>query len=116
MAKRYTLSKLPQKVRDQLHERLVQNNFSRYQETAEWLTGLGHPIGRSALYSYVWRHRADILVSAREQESPPTPEVSARVQVRLRCLEVAAKVAGPKPTPAALTRQASELLAWVLQR
>ncbi|MDR1350726.1 MAG: DUF3486 family protein [Zoogloeaceae bacterium] len=54
--RRSKISQLPQEVLDALNAKLIGSDFSGYAGLAEWLTGQGYAISRSALH----RHGAEL--------------------------------------------------------
>lgn len=52
MPARSSVSQLPEAIRDELNRRLVGSDFSGYQELADWLCEIGHPISRSAVHRH----------------------------------------------------------------
>lgn len=52
MARVSPLSKLPDSIRDELHNRLRNNGYSDFIQLAEWLTSQGIGVGKSAVHRY----------------------------------------------------------------
>ncbi|WP_435100816.1 DUF3486 family protein [Arhodomonas sp. AD133] len=52
MPQRSAVEQLPDDIRTELDRRLAQSGFSGYAELAEWLTGQGYQISRSAVHRY----------------------------------------------------------------
>lgn len=52
MAKRSTISQLPENVRREFELKLAQNGFADYTALTEWLNGQGYEISRSAVHRY----------------------------------------------------------------
>lgn len=97
---------LPKEILDELHQRLLDDDFSYYADHVGWLKEAGFTISKSTLHRYVQEHQTSIM-SAQAGES-----TLLAVEVRLRCLEVAAKL--PEPESAQkLLKQADELLRWI---
>lgn len=85
---------LPPEIFVQLRRRLIDSQFSHYIEHAEWLSEMGFPSSKSAIHRY-----GETLEEETKKE----------VDLRIRCLEVAAKVS-VSDDPIA---KAEELLIWV---
>ena len=69
MSVRSTVQYLPEEIRHALNERLLGNAFSDYQGLADWLSGKGFGISRSALHRYgkKFEERADMILFSAEQ-------------------------------------------------
>ena len=72
MGQRSKVLSLPRDVRAQLDAALIARGFSGYRELAEWLSGQGHPIGKSALNDYgrgIERRLDQIRLSTEQAEA-----------------------------------------------
>jgi hypothetical protein len=52
MPPRSKIEQLPEKVREELEQRLIAKGFGSYRELAEWLAANGHEISKSALHEW----------------------------------------------------------------
>jgi len=104
MGQRSKVLSLPRDVRGQLDAALIARGFSGYRELAEWLSGQGHPIGKSALNDYgrgierrleqirLSTEQAEALVAAAPDDQNALADASIRlVQERIFELMLAAE-------------------------
>ncbi len=52
MPPRSKVHQLPEEVRDELNAQLIRNGFGGYEGLAEWLSGQGYAISKTALHRY----------------------------------------------------------------
>ncbi len=110
MGRTFSINTLPSDIISKLRQRLVESGFTRYEEHAEWLKGLGYPVSRSSIHRY---GRSQALVMAAEAADTPGQLL---IEARLRCLEVASTVARAGTSPAELIEQADALVKWAYKR
>lgn len=106
MGKRMSVTTLPKEVLDELRQRLMRSNFGSYEDHAAWLKSKGFPISKSAIHRYAMEYATSVMS---EQEVGAT---LSPVEVRLRCLEVAATF-NQTASPGELIKHADDLLKWV---
>lgn len=87
-------TRLPANIESDLRGRLIESHFTNYESHAEWLANLGYKTSVSALHRYGQSLEA---------------EIEDEMDLRMRCLEVASKVADSY----ALILTAERLLQWV---
>lgn len=88
----------------QLHRRLRASAFGDLVGIASWLTSRGYPIRKSALGEYVRANRAAIEAGGRPGVKRQAIDAPGAVEVRLRCLEIAALTAdAANAIPSAIT-------------
>ena len=103
MAPRSLISILPQDIRLQLHQRLVDSNMGDFEYHSEWLETLGHSISKSAIHRYVEENEKIIRQSVEMDKF--------FIDIRMRCLEVSSSFAEGDFDQ--LFKKADELLNWV---
>jgi hypothetical protein len=106
MGKRMSVIALPKEVLDELRLRLMQSNFSNYEEHSTWLASKGFSISKSAIHRYATEYATSVM-SAKDVGASLSP-----VEARLRCLEVAATL-NQSSSSAELIKHADDLLKWV---
>jgi len=82
---------LPKEIRLELMRRIIESGFGQYEELSEWLKNLGHDIGKSAIHRFGQKFKAmrDNLHFEELDESSRID--SARIELRMRCIEAAVK-------------------------
>lgn len=91
---------LPLSIRTELIERLKESGFSGYDAHSEWLKSAGHNFSKSAVHRFGQKIEAGMI----------PPERLTSIQLRLRCLELAAQ---ENPPASDLKQRAEELLKWL---
>lgn len=94
-----SISRLPGEVRESLIARLRVSGFSDYDSHSDWLRTAGYDISKSAVHRFGQQIEAEGI----------SPERLAIIQLRVRCLEVAASA---NPGASDLKEKADELLEW----
>ena len=107
MARTFSVSKLPASTLQDLRHRIANSDFSDYESHAAWLKELGYTISKSSIHRYAIEQEASIKSEDHVHDSS--------VEARLRCLEVASRLAG-EHTSESLIQTANELLKWVYTR
>lgn len=120
MGQRSKVLSLPRDVRSQIDAALIARGFSGYRELAEWLSGQGHSIGKSALNEYgrgierrleqirLATEQAEALVAAAPDDQGALADASIRlVQERIFDVMLAAEESDMK-TLAATARSLAE--------
>ena len=110
MGRNFAINSLPAGVVTELRGRLIASGFTRYEDHADWLKELGYPVSRSSIHRY---GKSQALVMASEAADAPGQVL---IESRLRCLEIAGKVARPEAAPAELIEHAEALLKWAYKR
>lgn len=87
MPKRNAVNLLPEDVRKELIERLINNHFSGYVGLSEWLKSLGHNISKSSLH----RFGSEFELQRADESSEISASASVGINVRMRCIEAAVK-------------------------
>lgn len=105
------IQELPEKLRLELHGRLIASGFGDLVATAKWLTGLGYPVSKTAIYEYAKTNRAAIELSVAQHKRKLTAAARSAEEIRLRCLEAAA-ASGPAATT---HMRAEQYAAWVFR-
>lgn len=85
MPRRSLITNLPKDVRLQLHQRLIDSNFSDYVEHSDWLLSLGYEISKSSINRYCLENADQIRLSVSVSEK-------SSKEIRLRCLELAERL------------------------
>ncbi|KWC40819.1 hypothetical protein WL51_06940 [Burkholderia ubonensis] len=99
-----TVTQLPRPILTTLHDELVRRDFAEYHEIAALLAKAGHPVSKSALHRYVAQYEAEIRADvARRRRGADA------IAVRLRCLEIAARM----PSADDVIATAERFLGWV---
>lgn len=111
MAKRQAVLSLPNEVLIKLHQRLVDSNFGEYSEHSEWLLALGYSISKSTLHRYAKDHEYKIRSANRALDTVDGMD-SQRMDIRMRCLEVASNSVTDGDFDL-LIKKAEELFCWV---
>ena len=109
MGKRMSVTTLPKDVLNKLRQRLLQSNFSNYQDHAAWLASMGFVNSKSAIHRYAMEYASSVMAEQGEGASLSVAEV------RLRCLEAAAGLE-QSSSSADLIEHADHLLKWVYTR
>lgn len=95
-----SISRLPAGIREGLVARFHASGFCDYDAHAEWLRSVGYDISKSAVHRFGQQIEAEGI----------SPERLAIIQLRLRCLEVAASANPGSPD---VKEKADELVEWV---
>lgn len=95
-----SIIRLPAEIRDGLVARLHARGFCDYEAHSEWLRSVGYDISKSAVHRFGQQVEADEI----------SPGRLAIIQLRLRCLEMAASANPGSPD---LKEKADELAEWV---
>ena len=103
MAPRSFVSTLPKDIQLQLHQRLVDSNFSDYAGHTEWLASLGHSTTLSSVHRYGMENEEQIRSSVEKDKF--------FIDIRMRCLEVSAGFA--EGDFDLLFKKADTMLNWV---
>lgn len=107
MANTFSALNLPSTVLAELSQRLIDSHFKDADSHVDWLAAHGFSISRSAMHRYMSSARLGILLDNEEDKGG-----LSRIEVRLRCLEVAT-VQISDASPAELTEYADDLLKWI---
>lgn len=107
MARTFSVSKLPESILQDLRHRIAHADFSNYESHAVWLKELGYTISKSSIHRYAMEQEASIKGDALVSDTS--------VETRLRCLEIASRLAG-EHTSESLIQTANELLKWAYTR
>lgn len=82
--------KLPQPIRKELMDRLVQNGFSEYEKISEWLKELGYDISKSAIHRFGVQFKSERGDFRSEELNEITGDAATMRDLRMRCIEAAA--------------------------
>jgi hypothetical protein len=110
MPRRRLIENLPDAVKAELHRRLYAANFGQTVPIGQWLTAKGYPVSKSAVYEYAMANVAAISAEVRDARVLRTKRGSQLADIRLRCLEAAAR----RGNAGSILDRASTLVAWVL--
>lgn len=91
MGARSAVSQLPTEVRASLDQRLLRGGFAGYEDLADWLSGEGYQISKSAVHRYGQQLQQRIeaiqastaAANALEEVSPDNPNALSGALVRL---------------------------------
>jgi len=103
MGRKSTIKYLPKQVLSELNQRLMDSEFSSWDDHTQWLLSQGYAVHRSSL------HRYGVAAKARHEQEKDNP---AHAQARTLCLEIAAAQC-ENASPAELIAYADQLLKWV---
>ena len=112
MGLRNAVSVLPADIRLQLHKRLVDSNFSGYEELSNWLLTLGYSIGKSSLHRYSIVNELKIRSSILVLDTYSEGTNNSSLDIRMRCLELSSGFVTDGNFEL-LTKKADELFQWV---
>ena len=105
MPSKSSILQLPPAILDELHSRLIQSQFTGYEEHAKWLRNMGVRASRMSLHRYVMSHRAAISNKADRHEA-------MLLDSKLRCLEIAS-VLNAGGTANRVCSDAEIMLDWI---
>lgn len=98
------ISNLSRNLLDELHAKLIDSDFSNFDDLEAWLTSIGHKTSKSAIHRYAQDYRYLIL-----RGTDPVL-YDALVSQRVSAMQVASKFASDKDGLIDLSEQ---LLSWM---
>lgn len=104
MARPSSIDKLPEDIRNGLHNELLYTNFTDYDHVYSWLTEKGFKISRSAIHRYAVSRKDKIIAMTNEVKIP-------KATLRLTALNIALQM-HPDSELNDLQERAELILKW----
>src|SRR5574343_617378 len=106
MGRVLSIRMLPAEVQAELTSLILGERAYTLNDLVEWLEERGHTVSRSALHRFVQRKQLTVVADAGAEQQ------DERAAVRLRCLEIAARLPA-LDSESDLLQRADRLLEWV---